>query len=89
MKIIKQGNKHQWWVGKVGTCNYCDTQVEIEETDKLSPQQDRDGVMASVDCPTCKQKIWVYPNSSKRIETWKSRAAQHGCNVEEGDHECG
>ena len=23
------------------------------------------------------------------VEMWKKRAAQHGCNVEEGDHECG
>lgn len=23
------------------------------------------------------------------VESWKKRAAQHGCNVEEGDHECG
>jgi hypothetical protein len=22
-------------------------------------------------------------------ESWKKRAAQHGCNTEEGDHECG
>jgi hypothetical protein len=22
-------------------------------------------------------------------EEWKRRAEQHGCNVEEGDHECG
>jgi len=22
-------------------------------------------------------------------DAWKKRAAQHGCNTEEGDHECG
>lgn len=26
---------------------------------------------------------------SSTSESWKRRAAQHGCNVEEGDHECG
>ncbi len=26
---------------------------------------------------------------TKERDEWKKRAAQHGCNVVEGDHECG
>lgn len=30
-----------------------------------------------------------YQKMLNTIEHWKKRAAQHGCNVEDGDHECG
>jgi hypothetical protein len=92
MKILKRGNNGEWWVGKIGACKTCHTEVQIEQGDKVGRTFDRDGDLASVECPNCKAAIWVYPASKSadvRIETWKGRARQHGCNVEEGDHECG
>ena len=36
--------------------------------------------------PTVKQTITRLLDT---IEHWKKRAAQHGCNIVDGDHECG
>ena len=92
MRIIKQGTAREWWVDKVGTCSYCRSEIQVEMGDKVRETSDRDGLMASFDCPSCNHAVWVYPASASaeaRVEKWKGRARQHGCNVEEGDHECG
>lgn len=32
-------------------------------------------------------KVWMFLSSE--IDSWQRRAAQHGCNVEDGDPDCG
>lgn len=39
-----------------------------------------------VQIPAVKAQLEKLVNT---VEHWKKRAAQHGCNVEDGDHECG
>jgi predicted RNA-binding Zn-ribbon protein involved in translation (DUF1610 family) len=60
MKIIKEGNR--WWVGQKATCEYCATQVEIDQKDVQ-----RENFVANTNvkdsmtfvCPTCGNKIVV------------------------------
>jgi DNA-directed RNA polymerase subunit RPC12/RpoP len=63
MKILEAGKKREWWAGKVGECNNCGTKVQVEAHDMVQEMFDRSDELASVECPNCKNRIWVYPSS--------------------------
>lgn len=56
MKIIKRGAvqspTHQ------ATCRHCKSELEFHESE-ANVQTDRNEVVLSVECPVCKQTVWV------------------------------
>lgn len=90
MKILRQSKRRVWWEGKVGTCKSCKTEVQLEAGDDV--RGSADGVSALVSCPNCIDDIVVGPDSPGALEhecEWKERARKHGCDVENGDPDCG
>jgi hypothetical protein len=65
VRILKAGITQDWWVGKVGTCKFCHTEIEVEADDQVGRTFDRDSDLASVECPNCKAAIWVYHRQSE------------------------
>lgn len=92
MKILKEGKRQLWWIGKLGTCKHCKTQVQLEAGDKVKDTFGSNAAVISVECPTCKSEIHFNPNSPDAEDhdcIWKERARRHGCDVENGDPDCG
>lgn len=63
MRIIQQGTKKPLVFR--GTCHKCGCVFE-EDAPNLTVQQDqREGMMASVQCPQCHEKAWMYPAKAR------------------------
>lgn len=58
MKILKLP-KSPWWDKKKITCLSCGAQLQLEKDDKVKVSSDRDGTCIIVECPCCKNNVFV------------------------------
>ena len=64
MKIIKSGTtrRNKPWIGKKIECDACGCKFQLEASDRLRVESDRDGSYYRIKCPDCKSEQLIDTN---------------------------